>query len=67
MGKEKKEKGRVTFRLEKELIADLETIAFLDDNRSLNNLAAKILGKYRDRMKIDPKFSSALNKPINSK
>lgn len=67
MGKAKKDKGRVTFRLEKELIEDLEIIAELDDDRSLNNLAAKILGKYRDRMKNDPKFSSALNKPINSK
>lgn len=55
--------ARVTLRLEKELIEQLDIIAKLDGNRSLNNLAANILSKYRDRMKVDPKFTRALNEP----
>jgi hypothetical protein len=60
---DKKKTGRKTIRADQELIDDLQLIATIDGNRSWNNQVVLILEKYRDRMKVDPKFSKALNNP----
>lgn len=57
----KTKNGRKTIRIDQEVIDDLEAITRVD-NRNFNNLVGIILAKYRDRMKIDPKYSKALNR-----
>lgn len=59
---EKIKQGRKTFRGPQELFDELQAIADVD-KRSLNNLVVEIiLAKYRDRMRIDPKYTDALKK-----
>lgn len=57
----KKATARKTIRIDQEVLDDLEVIAKVDE-RNFNNLAGIILRKYRDRMKIDPKYSDAIKK-----